>query len=50
MKALLLSLLLLCLACALPTNFDLRVEPQRAKYTSYDLQPEGICAGYAWAK
>lgn len=43
-------LLLIVLAYSIPTNFDLRVQTQRVKYTNYDLQTEGICAGYAWAK
>jgi len=43
-------LLLVSLALNAPTNFDLRVQTERAKFTSYDLQPEGVCSGYAWAK
>ena len=31
-------LLVLVLACSIPTNFDLRVQTQRTKYTTYDLQ------------
>ena len=49
MKALLL-LLLVSWASGVPTNFDLRVQTERARFTNYDLQPEGVCAGYAWAK
>ena len=49
MKAVLL-LLLVGWTMGVPTNFDLRVQPERAKFTNYDLQPEGICSGYAWAK
>ena len=38
MKSIVLVLLLLALTCSIPTNFDLRIQTQRAKYTSYDLQ------------
>jgi hypothetical protein len=38
MKELLL-LLLIGWTMSVPTNFDLRVQPERAKYTNYDLQP-----------
>ena len=49
MKTIILLLLIAFINCV-PTNFDLRVQTQRIKYTDYDLQTEGICAGYAWAK
>jgi hypothetical protein len=49
MKAAIL-VLLVWVACGIPTNFDLRVQTERAQYTNYDLEAEGICAGYAWAK
>ena len=49
MKTVLL-LLLVSWASTVPTNFDLRVQTERARFTNYDLQPEGVCAGYAWAK
>ena len=50
MKTILVALFLLTSTLSVPTNFDLRVQTERAKYTDYDLQSEGICAGYAWAK
>ena len=49
MKVIVLALLI-SIVYNIPTNFDLRVQSQRIKYTDYDLQVEGICAGYAWAK
>ena len=50
MRSIALILLLLALTSCIPTNFDLRIQIQRVKYTNYDLQTEGICSGYAWAK
>lgn len=50
MKTLIFALSLAFLALSAPSNFDLRLQQDLLKYASYDLQPEGICAGYAWAK
>jgi hypothetical protein len=38
------------MAMAVPEEFDMRVWPSVVKYADYSLAPEGICAGYAWAK
>jgi len=35
---------------AVPEELDMRVWPSVVKYADYSLAPEGICAGYAWAK
>ena len=41
---------LIGVSLSIPTNFDLRTQSERLRYADYDLRPEGICAGYAWAK
>lgn len=43
-------LLLFALTICIPTEYDLRVQPSIIKFTNYGLKPEGICAGYSWAK
>lgn len=45
-----LAILMIWGVVTIPTNFDLRVLTDRAQYTNYDLEVEGVCAGYAWAK
>lgn len=43
-------LLLITFGACIPSEYDLRVQPSIVKFTNYELQPEGICSGYAWAK
>lgn len=50
MRTLLLVLTLLVGVLAIPSSFDRRVQPEIVKYSHFELQTEGICAGYAWAK
>lgn len=50
MRTLLYTLCLAIVALSVPSNYDLRLQMDLARYASYDLQPEGICAGYTWAK
>lgn len=49
-QVLLLLTVLVASVVGVPSSFDLRVQTEIKRYTTYDLQPEGICAGYAWAK
>ena len=46
----LLALSLLLLSMGMPSEYDLRSQPQLTKLADYSLRPEGICAGYSWAK
>lgn len=50
MKTLLLAFCIAITAFGIPSSFDLRLQSELVKYANYDLQSEGICAGYAWAK
>lgn len=50
MQRLIILLAGLSLALAVPTEFDMRVQASIVKYADYSIAPEGICAGYAWAK
>lgn len=47
---LVLVLVLIVMVQSLPSNFDLRVQVERVRYANYELEIEGICSGYAWAK
>ena len=38
------------LAMTFPSEYDLRSQPSLLKFADYSLRPEGLCAGYAWAK
>ena len=46
----LLVLCLVVLGTSMPSEYDLRSQPQLTKLADYSLRPEGICAGYSWAK
>ena len=48
--ALLIFLGILTSTLALPSSFDLRVQPSMIKYADYSLKPEGICVAYAWGQ
>jgi hypothetical protein len=50
MQSIIALLVLLAIASAVPTEFDMRVQSTVVKYADYNLVTEGICAGYAWAK
>jgi hypothetical protein len=50
MQRLIILLVVVALALAVPSEFDMRVQASVVKYADYGLATEGICSGYAWAK
>jgi hypothetical protein len=50
MKAFILLFVLTTTIIALPTTFDLRVQPSLIRYADYSFKQEGTCIAHSWGQ